>query len=226
MTSLPKLKWLCWGIIVAGIVLIARVLPVETGSRWLTDWIGRLGIWAPIVFGLIYVAAALLLVPGSALTLAAGAIFGLLIGTVTVSIASTVAAASAFLIARYLARGALERQTRRYPKFAAIDQAIGDEGWKIIALLRLSPAIPYSIGNYLYGLTAIRFWPYVLASWLAMLPGTFMYVYLGYVGRTSMLGVQRTPGEWALLIVGLIATFVVTVYVTYLARKAIGRRVA
>jgi uncharacterized membrane protein YdjX (TVP38/TMEM64 family) len=205
---------------------MVRLLPVENGVRWLTDWVNRLGIWGPIVFAAGYIVAAILFVPGLALTLAAGAIFGLLWGTVIVSIASTIAAGVAFLIGRYVARGAIERQARRYPKFAAIDKAIGEGGWKIIALLRLSPAIPYSVGNYLYGLTAIRFWPYVLASWLFMLPGTFMYVYLGYLGRRSVVGAGSTPGQWALLIVGLVATIAVTVYVTYLARKAMRGRVA
>lgn len=219
------IKWVSVTVIVVGIILIVRLLPVENAMRWLTDWVNRLGMWGPIVFALVYILAAVLFVPGSALTLAAGAVFGLLWGTVIVSIASTIAAAAAFVIGRYVARGAVERQAARYPKFGALDKAIGEKGWKIIALLRLSPAIPYSVGNYLYGLTSVRFWPYVLASWLAMLPGTFMYVYLGYLGRTSLAGTGRTPAQWTLLIVGLIATLVVTVYITYLARKAIRDRV-
>lgn len=217
-------KWISLAIIAVCVVLIVRLLPVQAAVAWLTDWTDRLGIWGPVVFGVAYVVAALLFVPGAALTLAAGAIFGLLVGTVTVSIAATIGAALAFLIARYFARSAVERKARAYPKFAAIDRAIGEEGWKIVALLRLSPAVPYSVGNYLYGLTSVRFWPYVLASWAGMLPGTFMYVYLGYLGKTGVVGGGgRTPGQWALLIVGLIATMAVTVYVTYIARKAVRR---
>lgn len=219
-------KLISIGVIVVGLILIARLLPIENGVRWLTDQVHRLGVWGPIVFALGYIVAAILFVPGLALTLAAGAIFGLLWGTVVVSIASTVAAAIAFLIGRYMARSAVARLSSQYPKFAAIDRAIGEGGWKVIALLRLSPAIPYSVGNYLYGLTAIRFWPYVLASWLFMLPGTFMYVYLGYLGRTSVAGAGRTRGQWALLIVGLVATVAVTVYVAYLARKAMHGHIA
>lgn len=222
----PWIKWVSVAVIIVGIVLIIRLLPIENGVRYLRGWIDGLGFWGPVVFGLIYVGAAVLFIPGSALTLVAGALFGLLWGTVIVSLASTVAAAIAFLIARYLARSAVERKARQYPRFAAVDEAIGREGWKIIALLRLSPAIPYSVGNYLYGLTAVRFWPYVLASWLAMLPGTFMYVYLAHLGQTSLAGADRTSGQWALLIVGLIATIAVTVYITYVARKAIRSRLA
>ena len=219
------IKWISIGAVVVCVILLVRLLPVESGIRWLTDQVNRLGMWGPVVFALFYILAAVLFVPGLALTLAAGAIFGLALGTVVVSIASTTAAAIAFLIARYLARGAVERKARRYPKFGAIDKAVGEEGWKIILLLRLSPAVPFSAGNYLYGLTAVRFWPYVLASWVGMLPGTFVYVYLGYLGRTGLAGGQRTAGQWALLIVGLVATLAVTVYVTYLARQAIRRHV-
>jgi hypothetical protein len=105
-------------------------------------------------------------------------------------------------------------------RFGAIDRAIGEGGWKIVALLRLSPAIPFNLQNYLYGLTPIRFWPYVLTSWLAMLPGTFLYVYLGHVAGAAIgAGRSRTVAEWAMLAVGLLATVVVTVYISLLARR-------
>jgi hypothetical protein len=108
-------------------------------------------------------------------------------------------------------------------RLAAVDEAIGEQGWKIVALLRLSPAVPFNLQNYLYGVTAVRFWPAVLASWVAMLPGTFMYVYLGSLGRTAAAG-GTTPLEWVLRVVGLAATVVVTVYIARLASAAIQRR--
>jgi uncharacterized membrane protein YdjX (TVP38/TMEM64 family) len=153
-------------------------------------------------------------------------LFGLWWGTAAVSVASTATAALAFLIARYLARAAVERKAAANPRFAALDRAIGEGGWRIIALLRLSPAVPFSLGNYLFGLTSIRFWPYVLSSWIAMLPGTFLYVYLGWVGGQGLSAVagdeaSRPLGQWILLGVGLLATVVVSVYVTRLARRAI-----
>lgn len=110
--------------------------------------------------------------------------------------------------------------------FAAIDQAIAEGGWKIVALLRLSPAIPFNLQNYLYGLTPVAFWPYVLASWIAMLPGTFMYVYLGHLAGSAIAGDrQRSPLQWALLVVGLLATVAVTVYVTRLAKRKLNEQV-
>jgi hypothetical protein len=91
--------------------------------------------------------------------------------------------------------------------------------------------VPFNLQNYLYGLTSIRFWPCVLTSWLAMLPGTFMYVYLGYLGGAGLQaasgsGTSAGIGQWVLRVVGLLATIAVTVYITLLARKALREKTA
>lgn len=222
------IKWTSAALIVLGVFLFMRVLPVQDGLDRLAAWLGGVGAVGRVVFGAIYVAATVLLIPGSVLTVAAGAIFGLWWGTVIVSISSTSGAAAAFIIARYLARGKVQRMADRNRTFAAVDRAVSEGGWKIVALLRLSPAVPFNLQNYLYGLTAIRFWPCVLTSWLAMLPGTFMYVYIGYLGRQGVAaagggaaGGAASAGTWTLRIVGFAATVAVTVYVTRLARRAI-----
>jgi uncharacterized membrane protein YdjX (TVP38/TMEM64 family) len=220
-----RAKWIALAAVAVGLFIAARTLPLD---RWIEDlnaWVEGFGAFGVVVFVAIYVLAALLFVPGSALTIAAGAVFGLWWGTAAVSLASTTAAALAFLIARYLARDAIAARAGQNPKFEAIDRAIGAKGWKIVALLRLSPAMPFSLGNYLYGLTAVRFGPYVLASWLAMLPGTFMYVYLGHIGAEGLQAASgdspADTGRLVLLGVGLAATVIVTVYVTVLALRAI-----
>lgn len=223
------ITWVSVALIAISLLWVARHFPLSAALDAVEGWIMGLGLWGPLVFGLIYVMAVVLMVPAWVLTLAAGAFFGLLVGTITVSLASTFGAALAFLVARHLARDAVARTFGRYPKFAAIDRAIGENGWKIVALLRLSPAVPFNLQNYLYGLTGIRFWPYVLTSWIAMLPGTFLYVYLGYAGRVGLEAAaggdrSRTPAEWAMLVVGLLATIAVTLYVTRLARRAIQRQ--
>lgn len=217
------------GLIVLGALALARRVPVDDALGALGGWLDGLGPWGPLAFGAVYAAAVVLMVPGSPLTLAAGALFGPVIGTITVSIASNVGAALAFLIARHLARDAVARRARGSSKFEALDRAIGEGGWKIVALLRLSPAVPFNLQNYLYGVTRIGFWPCVLASWVAMLPGTFLYVYLGHVGRAGLeaaagSGRSRSPAEWAMIVVGLLATVAVTVYVTRLARRAMKER--
>lgn len=223
----PAARWVSAALIVVSVALLLRQLPVAPMLQGMERWTRGLGFWGPLVFGLVYVAAVVALVPGSALTLTSGALFGLVGGTVVSSLASTTGAALAFLIARYLARDRIAARLRDYPRFTAVDKAIGDSGWKIVALLRLSPAVPFNIQNYLYGVTSIRFRSYVLTSWLAMLPGTFLYVYLGHIGRegldTAVGGGERSPGpaEWTMLIVGLLATVALTVYLASLARKAL-----
>jgi uncharacterized membrane protein YdjX (TVP38/TMEM64 family) len=217
----PLIKWIVLALAVVGLVAATRLLPVAAWTKQLEAWISGHGATGTVVFYLVYVTAVLLFVPGLPLTLAAGFLFGLVRGVVLVSVASTTAAGLAFLIARHVARGAVEARARKDRRFTAIDKAIGERGWKIVALLRLSPAVPFSLSNYFYGLTAIRFWPYLLTSWLAMLPATVLYVYLGAAGKAAARGGARTPAENVYLAVGLAATVAVTVYLTRVARKAL-----
>ena len=218
--SLPR--WIVLVAVIAALVVAARLLPVADWLRAFQAWVAQQGPLGGVLYAAVYVLAALLFVPGSVLTVGAGLLFGLGWGTVIVSVASTTAAALAFLIARYLARARVEALARRNRSFGAIDRAIREKGWRIVALLRLSPLVPFSIGNYLYGLTPVAFWPYVLASWIAMLPGTVLYVYLGAAGKAATGG-GRSPLEWALLVAGLLATALVTVMVTRAARRQLAR---
>lgn len=226
----PSTTLLKWGALGAGVlvlIVVIRALPLERAMQALTGWIAGLGWWGPFLYGVIYVGATVLLIPGAVITIAAGALFGLWRGTLLVSLASTTGAALAFLLARSLARERVAHLAQHRPTFHAIDQAIGEGGWKIVALLRLSPAIPFNVQNYLYGLTPIGFWPYVLASWLAMLPGTFLYVYIGHLTGVAVGGTRAyTPAKWGMLGVGLLATVVVTVYLTRLARQKLREQTA
>lgn len=215
-------------LVVLTLLLVGRSLPLEQGMNRLESAVEAAGVWGPALFALAYAAATVLFIPGSALTLAAGAIFGLGVGTLSVSAGSTAGAALAFLIAGRLARDRVATRIQRNARFHAIDRAIGEQGWKIVALLRLSPAVPFNLQNYLYGLTSIGFWPCILASWVAMLPGTFLYVYLGHAARTGAEALARggasaDTARWVMSAVGLAATAAVTLYVTRLAGKAVGR---
>ena len=223
-------SWIKFGAIGASILAlltIVQALPVNDGLRIAINWIEGLGPLAPAAFAGLYFLATMLMLPAWPLSVASGMLFGLFGGTAVVLAGAVSGAAGAFVLTRYLARGYVERKIRHYPRFAAVDRAVGEGGWKIVALLRLSPALPFTLQNYFYGLTAIRFWPCVLATAGAILPGTFMYVYFGYAGRASLeaaAGGGAAPGglgRYILLAVGLAATVAVTVYVTRLARNAI-----
>jgi len=214
-----------------GFIIVALAVVVVLGrqaGRYVpvfAQWVNGLGVWGPIVFIVGYAVAAVAFVPGSLLTLAAGAIFGLAQGVCYVFIAAVLGSSAAFLVSRYVARAAIERRLTHNPRFAAIDRAVGVQGRKIVFLLRLSPVFPFNLLNYGLGLTQVRFADYVAAS-VGMLPGTLLYVYYGKLaGDVAALAGGAAPekgaGYYAVLVLGLAATIVVTTIVTRTARRAL-----
>jgi uncharacterized membrane protein YdjX (TVP38/TMEM64 family) len=210
------------------IAVLALALLGRQGGGYIPEfarWVNSLGVWGPVVFILGYAVAAVAFVPGSLLTLAAGAIFGLAPGVVYVFIAAVLGSSAAFLVSRYLARHVIERRLAENPRFAAIDRAVGAQGRKIVFLLRLSPVFPFNLLNYGLGLTQVRFGDYLIAS-LGMLPGTLLYVYYGKLaGDVAALagGVasQKGAAYYTVLTLGLAATIIVTSLVTRIARRAL-----
>ncbi|XP_021668456.2 uncharacterized protein LOC110656150 [Hevea brasiliensis] len=178
------------------------------------------------LFVAVYAGLEILAIPAIPLTMSAGLLFGSVIGTIIVSISGTVAASVAFLIARYFARERILKLVEGNKKFLAIDKAIGENGFRVVTLLRLSPLLPFSLGNYLYGLTSVEFVPYVLGSWLGMLPGTWAYVSAGAFGRAIIQeesDIRLAGGNNSLLTfgLGLLATALAAAYVTRLAKDAV-----
>lgn len=217
-------------LVVAALVVLAIVFDLPKLISGLLDQIRSLGAWGPVIYIGIYILATVAFVPGSLLTLAAGLLFGVVYGSVYVSIASTIGACLAFLCGRFLFRGWVQGLVAKRPRFAAIDRAVEEEGWKIVLLTRLSPVFPFNALNYAYGLTGLRFLPYALASWIGMIPATIMYVYIGSLaGDLSQLasGASESPDwlRWVLNGIGFTATVIVTVFVTRMARKALKRHV-
>ncbi len=222
-------RWASLATIAASFFLLLRVLPVDRLFEALQVWVGQLGFWGPAIFAVAYALAATLLLPASALTLVAGAVFGLGTGMAAVWVGATLTVALSFLIARYLARARVERIAKENPKFGAVDKALGEEGWKIVALMRLSPVFPFGLQNYLYGVSSIRFWPCVLASAVFMLPGTFLYVYFGYIGGQAAAAASGGGADTAKLALqgaGLAATVLVTLYIARIASRAVKKHAA
>lgn len=194
------------------------------------EWVDGLGAWGPIVFVAGYALAVVGFVPGSLLTLAAGAIFGLVEGVAVVLIGATLGSTIAFLLSRFVAREAVARRVEGDPRFAAIDRAIGREGLRIVLLLRLSPIFPFSLLNYALGLTGVGLRDYLIAS-IGMVPGTLLYVYSGKVAGelatlASSAAPSRGPGYYAVVGLGLAATLIVTRVVTRIARRALAEATA
>ena len=219
-------------LIAAAVLVVAVALLGRRAAAYIpafAAYVASLGAIGPLVFIAGYVVATVALVPGSLLTLAVGALFGLLRGTIFVFVAASLGATAAFLIARYVVRDAVLRRMTGNARFAALDAAIAREGRKIVFLIRLSPLFPFNVTNYALGLTSIRLQDYVLAC-IGMLPGTLLYVYYGRLigdvaGAVSGAHVEHDAGYWALLLIGLIATVLVTAVITRAARRALASSV-
>ncbi len=217
------LKWVLIAVVAATVVVIGRRAGGEIPR--FAEWVSSLGALGPVVFIVGYALAVVAFVPASVLTLAAGAIFGISAGVAYVFCAATLGSSLAFLVSRYIARGAVERRIAGNPGFAAIDQAVAAQGRRIVFLLRLSPAFPFTLLNYALGLTRVRFADYVFAS-IGMLPGTLLFVYYGKLaGDVAALAggapVEKGTGYYAVLLLGLAATVAVTAVVTRTARRAL-----
>lgn len=217
-------------ILAAAVVSVGLLLWLLPVGQWLSnfqDWVRQLGPWGPVAVVLIWIPVCLFSIPGSVITVASGAVFGVVTGSIVVSIGSTIGAACAFFVGRFVARGWIASKVEGNHRFAAIDRAVGEEGFKVVLLTRLAPVFPFNLLNYAYGLTSVKAWQYILASWIGMLPGTVMFVYLGSVfGSVAQInaeGRERTLGEQALFWLGLAATVAVVVVVTRMAKRAIDR---
>jgi uncharacterized membrane protein YdjX (TVP38/TMEM64 family) len=216
-------------LLLAAAVAALAFLPVREYLAAALAWVRGLGPLGPVALALLYVPACLFLVPGTILTLGGGFAFGVVRGVVAVSLGSTLGATAAFLAGRSLARGFIERRIAAHPRFAALDRAVGRQGFKIVLLTRLSPLFPFNVLNYAYGLTRVSLRDYVLASWMGMLPATILYVYLGSAAKSladvSAGRVEGGAGQTVLFFLGLAATVVVTVYISRLARRELSRAV-
>ena len=202
-------------VVIVSLLVVAKVFGLGERLGELRDWIGTLGSLGSLVFVAIYIVAVIAAIPGSALTVAAGALFGSVFGVIWVSIASTVGASLAFLIARYFARDAIVKWLSKNEKFRRLDQLTEDHGAIIVALTRLVPIFPFNLLNYGFGLTRVQFWTYVFWSWLCMLPGTVLYV----VGADAVTkGLTRGEVPWV-LVSALVGVAVVLFIIVRFARK-------
>lgn len=218
----------------AGLIVLlalgAFLLPVEAWLHAALRWTIAHRESASLPFFLLYVAVVVCLLPEFVLTLAAGAIFGVVHGTLLVSFASTTGATAAFFIGRTLARDWVSRRIEAWPRFRALDRALGSRGFWVVLLTRLSPAFPYNVLNYGYSITAVRARDYILGSWIGMLPGTVLYVYAGSAARglsQVLAGKVHVAGPGRVLLwVGLAGTVAVTIAIAHVAHRALRRELA
>ena len=168
----------------------------------LEAWVRDAGAWAPLLFMAVYAVGAVLFLPGSVLTLAGGALFGPVLGTLYNLTGATIGATLAFLVARYLASDWVAEKTGG--RLKQLINGVEGEGWRFVAFVRLVPLFPFNLLNYALGLTRIRLSHYILATWVCMLPGAIAYTYLGYAGREAVAGGEGLIQK-ALLALALLA---------------------
>ena len=206
----------------AGVVFREDIGVLMQGFMNYVDGLGPLG-YALFLVG--YVVLEVLAVPAFPLTMSAGALFGNAAGTLLVTTAATVAAGISFLIARYIARDKIAEMAENYPKFKAIDRALGEDSLRVVAIMRLSPLMPFALSNYLYGLTSVKFKPYVIGSFFGMMPGTFAYVSAGSASRQIAEGAIGSDAILSTLF-GVSLAILSASYVGKLASKAVAEETA
>ncbi|GIW44948.1 MAG: hypothetical protein KatS3mg077_2230 [Candidatus Binatia bacterium] len=210
---------------VLGVLALGHAFHAQDHILGLVEWIRHAGWMGLVVFIIVYVAATVLFVPGAILTLGAGFAYGVVLGSLAVLIAANLGAILAFWLGRTVARDWVAARVQSNPRFAAIDRAVGHEGFKIVLLTRLSPVFPFNLLNYAFGVTSVRASDYVIGSALGMFPGTVMYVYAGsLITSATQLASGQAPAsqaQTAFYFFGFAATLVVTLYITRLARRAL-----
>jgi uncharacterized membrane protein YdjX (TVP38/TMEM64 family) len=209
------------------VIWLIRVTDARYILRLILQKIQDLGPWAPFYFILTYIVACLVFFPGVILTLGAGVLFGLIKGTLYVSIGATIGASCAFLVSRYLARDWVFKKFSANRNFRAIDDAVAKDGWKIVGLIRLSPVFPFIPMNFVFGLTRIPLYQFAIVTWFSLLPLTSLFVYLGsLIGDIAALGQQPIAtgkAKWIVSGIGVVMTIIVTIFVTRIARRALAR---
>lgn len=216
-------KWSAWLLVLA--VLGALAVHYQLFARLhhalqaVLEWIRPMGVWAPVVFVLFYIVACVAFVPASVLTLGAGALFGVVQGSICVSIGATLGATASFLVGRHFARDWVTNRIAGHPIFAAIERAVAESGLKIVLLTRLCPVFPFFMMNYGYGLTRVALSRYVFATWIGILPSSTLLVYVGSLANPGEI--KDTPAMWAIKILGLLATIAMMLYIGKVARRAL-----
>lgn len=184
--------------------------------EWLQDFTDSIGRQGALIFILVYLVFQTLPLPSGPLTLAAGFLFGFVEGLAIALGVTLVGSMTGFTISRYLLRHEVQRIVKRHPKLKAVEGALREGGWRAVALLQLSPAVPFGLQNYFFGATKVRFRPYIIGTAAATIPASTTYVALGATGRSAQI---EGPMKWALLAVGIVATILLSVWIGRMAKR-------
>ena len=219
--------------LVAGVAAVGALLLFgrEAAARVpvFVAWVRALGFYGPAAFIAAFGIGAVLFFPASLLILAAGALWGVVLGTVYVMLGAALGSTMAFFAARYLVRGSVQRYVDRHPRLAAIDRAVEVEGLRLVFLLRLSPVVPFILLNYVLGISRVAYRDF-LGGLIGMVPAVLMYAYAGRVAGdlatlASGAAAPRGAAYYTLIAVGLVATVAATILITKAAQRAVQSKV-
>jgi uncharacterized membrane protein YdjX (TVP38/TMEM64 family) len=221
MESDPRSRQRRWARAAAALLVVMALLaaawlflPLRAVLTAVQEWLAQFGPWGIVIFEALFIVAVVAMVPGSALSVAAGLTYGMWGAPLAIA-GATIGGAVAFIIARHFAHDRVAAWLLVHPHMEAVAEAVDEEGWRVVALVRLSPLLPFNMQNYLFGLTNIPFGQYVVATVLSIAPGTAFDVYIGSLGNLSMS--DHSPTEWTIVGAGVVAT---AVLVWLVARKA------
>ncbi len=203
-------QWIIYAVVLLAIFVLWYFLPVKEWITALREWTDSQGLLGAVVFACVYALASLVFFPGSVLTLAAGLAYGLA-GFPVVICGATAGAALSFLAGRYLFRDRVQQWVADNPRLKAVDRAVEEDGWKVVGLLRLSPAVPFNLQNWFFGITSVSFWSYVLATFIGIMPGTLLYLWIGSLGgEAASEGGSASTLKYVFFGIGILATIAVT----------------
>jgi len=154
----------------------------------LVTYLRTLGIWSPILFVIIYAVSTIIGAPSVIFTIAGGAVFGLVWGTIYSVIGATLGAVGAFWLSRYLLRGWVERRFGGHPTLQRFEAAIALHALQFVLIVRFPPITPFNVENFLFGLTSIAWQPYIIGTFIGIIPGTIAYTWLGVTGADTLQG--------------------------------------
>ncbi len=214
------MKWIIAAALVALFAVAYVYLPV---SEWLTafqDWVQGFGPLGWLIFIVVYALTSFVLIPGSILSIGAGVAYGLWAFPLVI-IGAVLGSAISFLAARYVFHDRVQEKINSYPRFKAVNEAIRDEGWRVVLLLRLSPALPFSLQNWFLGVMPVGFWPAQIATLFGIMPGTLLYIWIASLGGEAAAegGMDTSMARYVVLGLGLLATLIVTVVITKKAQQ-------
>jgi uncharacterized membrane protein YdjX (TVP38/TMEM64 family) len=197
----PWVAGLC-GLAIVSVIYLAWRYHDALELEMIEVWIRSFGLWEPIGSVVLYAIGTVAMGPGSLFDTLGGVLFGPVLGSIVNLVGGSIGAFLAFFAARYIAGDWVEERAGR--RVREIKRSVESEGWRFVAMVRLVPVFPYTVFNYLLGLTRISFWQYAVTTVVCMAPSTGVYTWLGHAGRNLVSGdAGDTPIRYALLFLGV-----------------------